>query len=286
MARECVSLCHTAIILIDVKLRQPKVDNDPFAEIVREKLSRIFRKKGAICMDAPTLMPDGLSIYGARNPVRLLDADGTVVVLPFLLNIPFLRMVARDLALTRLKRWTIAPVYRTSPGGGVSPAFVRPISSMLILIPSQQPRAILNAAFDIVSDAVTSATEAEVIYVADEIVAAFPFDGETVHYLNHAKILDALVERVPSKRRALVLDILSQHGRLHRTWSKTSTELLKITGMSKALVDDLGALDIAGTFWLFPRASSSILQHFRQGLLIVVYRQATLPIFEHECWLL
>ena len=98
------------------------------------------------------------------------------------------------------------------------------------------------------SDAVTAATEAEVIYVADEIVAAFPFDGETVHYLNHAKILDALVERVPAKRRALVLDILGQHGRLQRTWSKTSTELFKITGMSKALVDDLGSLDVAGEF--------------------------------------
>ena len=65
-------------------------------------------------------MPDS-SIYGARSPVRLLDADGTVVVLPFLLNIPFLRMVARDTALTRLKRWTIAPVYRAAPGGGVRP---------------------------------------------------------------------------------------------------------------------------------------------------------------------
>ena len=93
----------------------------------------------------------------------------------------------------------------------------------------------------------TAATEAEVIYVADEIIAAFPFDGETVHFLNHAKILEALIERVPAKRRALVLDILGQHGRLQRTWSKTSTELLKITGISKALVDQLGALDVAGT---------------------------------------
>lgn len=103
----------------DVSSRQPKVDNDPFAEIVREKLSRIFHRKGAVSgIDGPLLMPDS-SIYGARNPVRLLDADGTVVVLPYLLNIPFLRMCAREPSLTRLKRWTIAPVYRSAPGGGV-----------------------------------------------------------------------------------------------------------------------------------------------------------------------
>lgn len=109
---------------IDVCVQQPKVDNDPFAEIVREKLSRIFHRKGAVSgIDGPLLMPDS-SIYGARSPVRLLDADGTVVVLPYLLNIPFLRMVARDSALTRLKRWTIAPVYRSAPGGGVRVFFL------------------------------------------------------------------------------------------------------------------------------------------------------------------
>lgn len=70
-------------------------------------------------MDSPLLMPHS-QIYASRKPVRLLDADGTVVCLPFQLNIPFCRMVARDNTLTRLKRWTIAFVYRTSTVGGVS----------------------------------------------------------------------------------------------------------------------------------------------------------------------
>lgn len=99
---------------------QAKVDNDPYAELVRDKLSRIFRQKGAVCMDSPLLMPHS-QVYASRKPVRLLDADGTIACLPFQLNIPFCRMVARDTSLTRLKRWTIAPVYRTSPAGGVSP---------------------------------------------------------------------------------------------------------------------------------------------------------------------
>lgn len=68
-------------------------------------------------MDSPLLMPQS-HIYGNRNPVRLLDSDGTIVCLPFQLNIPFCRMVARE-SLTRIKRWTIAPIYRTLPSGGV-----------------------------------------------------------------------------------------------------------------------------------------------------------------------
>lgn len=74
-------------------------------------------------MDSPLLMPHS-QIYGSRSPVRLLDADGTLACLPYHLNIPFCRMVARDTSLTRLKRWTIAPVYRTVVAGGVSRAYL------------------------------------------------------------------------------------------------------------------------------------------------------------------
>ncbi|KAM0750676.1 Serine/threonine-protein kinase [Meredithblackwellia eburnea MCA 4105] len=203
-----------------------KVDNDPYGELVRTKLSQVFRQKGAVCMDSPLLMPHS-QVYASRKPVRLLDSDGTVVCLPFQLNIPFCRMVARDTTLTRLKRWTIAPIYRASSAGG-------------------QPRAVLNAAFDIVSDAVTAASEAECLYVMEEVMAAFPFSGETVHVVNHSKILEAVIDRVPSKRKAAVLEILVQHSRLQRSWPKTAVELLKIQGMTKAIVDDIGIMDFNG----------------------------------------
>ncbi|SGY15170.1 BQ5605_C013g07278 [Microbotryum silenes-dioicae] len=204
-----------------------KVDNDPYAELVRDKLSRIFRQKGAVSMDSPLLMPHS-NIYGARDPVRLLDSDGTVACLPFHLNIPFCRMVARDTSLTRLKRWTIAPVYRHTKAGG-------------------QPRAVLNAAFDIVTDAVTAATEAEILIVVEEILAAFPLTGQKVHVLNHSKLLDAVVDRVPEKQREAVLEVLQQHGRLQRSWVKTSSELLKIPGVTKAMCDEFGLLNTSGT---------------------------------------
>lgn len=84
-------------------------------------------------------MPDN-DIFETRKTVRLLDSDGTIACLPFHLNVAFCegiighhmvrkptdsrlpagRMVARDTNLTRMKRWTIAPVYRPSAAGGVS----------------------------------------------------------------------------------------------------------------------------------------------------------------------
>ncbi|GAA5836580.1 hypothetical protein JCM9279_000433 [Rhodotorula babjevae] len=203
-----------------------KVDNDPYAQLVHDKLSRIFRQKGAVQMDSPLLMPHS-QIYASRKPVRLLDADGTIVCLPFQLNIPFCRMVARDTSLTRLKRWTIAPVFRQAAAGG-------------------QPRAVLNAAFDIVSDAVMPAMEAECIYVVEEILDAFPLGGKPAHLVNHSKILDAIIDIFPAKQREAVCEILVQHGRLQRTWSKTSSDLFKLIGVSRSMCDLLGALNSVG----------------------------------------
>ncbi|KAM0786774.1 hypothetical protein ACM66B_002209 [Microbotryomycetes sp. NB124-2] len=203
-----------------------KVDNDPYTEMVEEKLGRIFRNKGAIKLDSPLLMPLS-EVYASRKPVKLLDSDGTIACLPFQLNIPFCRMVARDTSLTRMKRWTIAPVYRLAPAGG-------------------QPRAVLNASFDIVSDVVTPAAEAECIYVVDEIMTTFPMPGQAVHYLNHVKILDALVERLPDKYKKQVLEVLVQHGRTQRAWPKTATELFKILGVTREMCDELAALDCSG----------------------------------------
>ncbi|GAA5975630.1 hypothetical protein JCM11641_003551 [Rhodosporidiobolus odoratus] len=205
---------------------QAKVDNDPYSQLVHDKLGRIFRQKGAVQMDSPLLMPHS-QVYAARKPVRLLDTDGTIVCLPFQLNIPFCRMVARDTSMTRLKRWTIAPVFRPSPVGG-------------------QPRAVLNAAFDIVSDAVMPAMEAECIFVIEEILAAFPLTGQPIHILNHSKVLDALMDVIPSKQRPAVCEILVQHGRLQRSWVKTSTELLKLPGVTRSVCDILGVLDVSG----------------------------------------
>lgn len=104
----------------------------------------------------------------------------------------------------------------------------------------------LNAAFDIVSDAVMPAMEAECIFVTEEILDAFPLAGKPAHLINHSKILDAIIDIFPSKQREAVCEILVQHGRLQRTWSKTSSELFKLIGVTRSMCDLLGALNSVG----------------------------------------
>jgi hypothetical protein len=90
---------------------------DPFEEVTCENLRRLFQQRGAIELSSPLLLPaSDLYEDGYRKPVRLLDAEGTLVQLPFDLNVPFVRQVARDPGLSRLKRWTIGPVYRDQAG--------------------------------------------------------------------------------------------------------------------------------------------------------------------------
>lgn len=74
--------------LTNFPVQKAKVDNDPYLQLVHDKLSHIFRQKGAIRMDSPLLMPTS-QVYASRKPVRLLDSDGTIVCLPFHLNITF-----------------------------------------------------------------------------------------------------------------------------------------------------------------------------------------------------
>lgn len=82
--------------------------------------------------------------------------------------------------------------------------------------------------------------------MVEEILAAFPFPGETIHFLNHSKLLDAVVAKVPPRRRTEVMEVIVQHGRMQRSWSKTATELIKIPGVSKSMIEEMGSFNLTG----------------------------------------
>lgn len=90
------------------------------------------------------------------------------------------------------------------------------------------------------------AMEAECLFVADEVLNAFPLSGVPAHLINHSKLLDAILEIVPPKQRNGVCEVLVQHGRLQRSWMKTSTELLKLPGVTPSICDALKSVDILG----------------------------------------
>lgn len=82
--------------------------------------------------------------------------------------------------------------------------------------------------------------------MVEEILAAFPFPGETVHFLNHSNLLDAVVAKVPQRRRSEVMEVIVQHGRTQRSWSKTAAELIKIPGVSKSIIEEMGLFNVTG----------------------------------------
>lgn len=115
--------------------------DDPYNSIISIHLAQKFRQRGAIPFDSPLLLP---KTDDPRKLVELIDPEGNVSCLHYDTATPFARMVARDTSLTRLKRFSLQPVYRRNPTGG-------------------QPIAIPAASFDIVSSSITLAAEAECV---------------------------------------------------------------------------------------------------------------------------
>ncbi|KNE56307.1 PEK/GCN2 protein kinase [Allomyces macrogynus ATCC 38327] len=145
---------------------------------VQDVVTRVFRLHGAVAFNAPLLAPTN-EMYAGKRMAQFVDAHGQLVMLPFDLTVPFARWVARNPVQMLTRRFAWGNVYRENGLGG-------------------QPRAVLEADFDIVApaprrgvdgtvkngtaaDPVVAALrtdqlamEAEVIYVMTQVLDAFP----------------------------------------------------------------------------------------------------------------
>jgi translation initiation factor 2-alpha kinase 4 len=79
-------------------------------DIVKERLSYIFRLHGAVDMEPPLLMPVAKPTE-AKNEATYMDRYGEIVMLPPNLLVPFARLAAKG-NISRIKRYHIADVYR------------------------------------------------------------------------------------------------------------------------------------------------------------------------------
>jgi translation initiation factor 2-alpha kinase 4 len=84
-------------------------------DIVKERLSYIFRLHGAVDMEPPLLLPvaNPTEAKNQATPgsVRMLDRYGEIVELFPNLLVPFARLAAKG-NVSRIKRYHIANVYR------------------------------------------------------------------------------------------------------------------------------------------------------------------------------
>ncbi|WEW56618.1 eukaryotic translation initiation factor 2-alpha kinase [Emydomyces testavorans] len=195
---------------------------------VKDQLTAIFRKHGAVETTRQTLFPRS-SHYGS-GVVRLLDPDGNQVQLPFDLTLPNARSVSRQHPSVE-KIFSFGTVFREALHGG-------------------QPRPHSEVDFDIVSHNTLDLAlkEAEAIKVLDEVLDEFPSlrSAQMCYHVNHSDLLDTIIAfcRISSKQRPLVKEIISKLNVGHWTMQKIRSELrAPSVGVASTSIDDLARFD-------------------------------------------
>lgn len=228
--------------------------------LIKERLSMIFRRHGAVEIQRQLLLPRS-DYYTNNNVVKLLDTTGTLVQLPYDLTLPYARSIGRG-APTLEKTFTVGTVYRDTYTGGA-------------------PRSNGEADFDIVSyDTLDLALkEAEVIKVMDEVVDEFPSlaSAQMCFHLNHSDLLEFIMAfcRINIPQRPVVKEVLSKLNIQQFTWQKIRNELRSATiGVSQTSVNDLSQFDWRDT----PEKAFTKIRNIFEG---TEYLDKTHAIFAH-----
>lgn len=199
--------------------------------LVKEKLTSIFRRHGAVETARQMLFPR--SQHYPEGAVRLLDASGNLLQLPFDLTVPNARAIPRqDPSLE--KTFSFGTVYRESTHGS-------------------EPRTHREVDFDIVSHNTLDLAlkEAEVIKVLDEIIEEFPplRSVPMCFLINHSDLLQLIMEfcRITPPQIPLVKDVISKLNVGKWTMQKIRSELRSpAIGVSSTSLDDLARFDFRG----------------------------------------
>ncbi|KAI8373908.1 kinase-like domain-containing protein [Blakeslea trispora] len=209
---------------------------DPFGPIffdcIREQMSKVFRRHGAMDISSPLLIPkNDLYEWNWKTPVYLMDSQGSLNQLPYDQTVPFARYIARQKGVPELKRFTFDKVYRENPSGG-------------------QPEAVLEADFDIVhKETAPMVPDAEVLKVVEEVLEELPpyKNGGFYFMINHTGITDLILDscRVPPDIRKGVLVALSSLGRAPSFAAVRNILKLKYN-LQRSVLDELSMFNTHG----------------------------------------
>ncbi|KAL8927956.1 MAG: hypothetical protein Q9208_002031 [Pyrenodesmia sp. 3 TL-2023] len=190
----------------------PGVTESLLRKEVKDHLSAIFRRHGALEVDRPVLFPLSAHYSQHANTVyKVIDVDGNVLQLPLDLTLPNARMLAKYPS-PGPKTYTFGDVYRAVPAGG-------------------HPRVVGEVDFDIISynSLDLAIREAEAIKVLDEIVDEFPSMTAVpmCYHINHSRVLDAVLDAcdVPPPKKPAVKEVISRLHTGEHTWATIRSEL-------------------------------------------------------------
>ncbi|KAI1169252.1 serine/threonine-protein kinase gcn2 [Nemania serpens] len=202
--------------------------------IVKEELTSIFRRHGAVEAPRSSLYPRSPHYSASQNIVQLLDQNGTVVQLPFDLMLGNARVLAKQSHPSEVRRsFTFGQVYRDRQSGG-------------------QPQMIGEVDFDITSaDTLDLALkEAEVIKVLDEIIETFPSTSSMCFHLGHSDLLQLIFDycNIELSARQSVAESLTKLNIHSFTFQKIRAELRSPRiGISATSIEDLRRFDFRDT---------------------------------------
>ena len=179
--------------------------------IVRENLTAIFRRHGAVeRTDSPALFPYH-PCYPSADVVRFLSPKGTIMQLPYDLILPNAMLMARHSRPER-KTFIFDNVYRVDRS-------------------LDQPKIYGEVNFDIVSQNSLNLAlhEAEVLKVIDEILDAFPSFAsvQMCYHINHSQLLDAILRFcvIEASKWPAIKETVSKLHTGEWTWAKVRHEL-------------------------------------------------------------
>jgi eukaryotic translation initiation factor 2-alpha kinase 4 len=185
---------------------------------VGKKMSKIFKKHGALHFDTPLFLPKP-RLFDQNNSVDVLDPAGTLLQTAYDLTMPFARWVAQA-AVNNLRRYHFGKVYRRNLAGG-------------------QPRELHECDFDIVSPSSYKwINVAEVIKTCAEALNEFGSElGSLTIRINHYRILDSILQSISGNDdiQSKIRRALSQFWK--KSWTEIRKELLQIDGLPVKIVD-------------------------------------------------
>ena len=188
------------------------IEESLLQDVVKRRLTSIFRRHGAIEITRPSLFPYASAYSNHSNQAcKLIDPNGSVLQLPFDLTLPNARILAKHSSCAP-KTFTFGDVYREIRSGG-------------------HPRIAGEVDFDIISydNLDLALREAEVIKVLDEIINAFPSMSsvQMCYNINHSRILDAILNfcNISKSKQPAVKDCISRLNIADSNWAKIRSEL-------------------------------------------------------------
>ncbi|CAG8919106.1 unnamed protein product [Penicillium salamii] len=225
--------------------------------LVKKKLTSIFRRHGAVESTRQMLFPR--SQHYNNGAVRVLDASGNLLQLPYDLTLPNARAIPRqDRSLE--KTFAFGTVYRESTHGS-------------------EPRTHREVDFDIVSHNTLDLAlkEAEVIKVLDEIIEEFPPLRSTpmCFLVNHSDLLQLIMEfcRITPSQIPKAKEVLSKLNVGKYTMQKIRSELrAPAIGVASTSLDDLARFDFRDS----SKETQRRLQSIMEG---TEYAERVSPIF-------